>query len=503
MDPLISPNTGFKRRLGSKGQVIDHISAKPEETRRKVNVNSTHHHPYGTDVSPQQLKNKSTNSGHKTTTSKNDQIGHNGGRGSSATHRRGAWLPWEDEALWAAVTENKKREGLIGDEKIEWRKVAMSVPNRTHKQCRERWRYTLSPQVNRGPWSKEEDETILRLQQSIGNKWTEIAKECNGRTENCVKGRWKAMMRAKARYWSPEEDALLKELTEKYKGKDRWNKIATHFPTRKRNACFVRFKKLSNPAGIQPVEDGSPMQVFSRRLGEPAIGTVDNVLSTKSSKANKSFLPPIPKYNKPVSQVKQKGRAPLTSPMVVTRRLGEPLNSFSPGLSKKQQQQRAPRAFFPSNTEQQDNAQSGALETMNTLFFAELATEANGMNFSQNKNMMSPYASFAPVNISYANNEGSGQAIIPPSTIENNLYNPGIGTLQTFPNNSGNVHRNTFTDSADNRIPHQFLDEKGQQENQETKWNTMDTVMSHDDIEALEMQELDLVDYESLLSDLH
>ena len=44
------------------------------------------------------------------------------------------------------------------------------------KQCRERWHHHLCPGISKAPWSKEEDDIIIELQATIGNKWAEMAR---------------------------------------------------------------------------------------------------------------------------------------------------------------------------------------------------------------------------------------------------------------------------------------------------------------------------------------
>jgi hypothetical protein len=101
---------------------------------------------------------------------------------------KGKWTDEEDDLLRQVVRNGYEH----------WGKVAEKMPGRTSKQCRERWANYLDPSLLKTAFSPGEDDLLLRLQGEMGNKWACIARQLPGRTENSVKLRYHALIKAYA-----------------------------------------------------------------------------------------------------------------------------------------------------------------------------------------------------------------------------------------------------------------------------------------------------------------
>jgi hypothetical protein len=94
---------------------------------------------------------------------------------------RYVFTPKEDEVLEHYIKQ-------LGTD--SWDVIANNLPRRTAKQCRERWFTYLSPDINRSPWSPEEDGLLFDLMQVHGPKWGTIVELFCNRTPNNIKNRW-------------------------------------------------------------------------------------------------------------------------------------------------------------------------------------------------------------------------------------------------------------------------------------------------------------------------
>lgn len=87
--------------------------------------------------------------------------------------------------------EDDKLSKLVEELGRRWQDIAARMENRNARQCKDRWRNYLSPDVNGDQrWTPEEDTTLGKLYEEHGNHWVSISKKMTtGRTSEQVKNR--------------------------------------------------------------------------------------------------------------------------------------------------------------------------------------------------------------------------------------------------------------------------------------------------------------------------
>ncbi|KAJ1383784.1 SANT/Myb domain [Sesbania bispinosa] len=103
--------------------------------------------------------------------------------------KKGPWTPEEDQKLIDYI--QKHGHG-------KWRTLPKNAGlKRCGKSCRLRWANYLRPDIKRGKFSLEEEEAIIQLHSVLGNKWSTIAANLPGRTDNEIKNYWNTHIKKK------------------------------------------------------------------------------------------------------------------------------------------------------------------------------------------------------------------------------------------------------------------------------------------------------------------
>ncbi|XP_027352210.1 transcription factor RAX2-like [Abrus precatorius] len=113
-----------------------------------------------------------------------------------ANVKKGPWSPEED----AKLKDYIEQHGTGGNWIALPQKVGLK---RCGKSCRLRWLNYLRPNIKHGQFSDAEDKIICNLFASIGSRWSIIASQLPGRTDNDIKNYWNTKLKKKMMAMNP------------------------------------------------------------------------------------------------------------------------------------------------------------------------------------------------------------------------------------------------------------------------------------------------------------
>lgn len=119
-------------------------------------------------------------------------------------HKKDPWSKEEDSLLLEMAMRSKK-----------WTLIAREINTNYHngilirnqKQCRERWKNFIDPDLKKKPFSKKEDELLVLYYEKY-KSWAKVAKKLKHRNENQVKNRYRALKSGKCIKTKPDQNYM-------------------------------------------------------------------------------------------------------------------------------------------------------------------------------------------------------------------------------------------------------------------------------------------------------
>ncbi|CAG8442901.1 9277_t:CDS:2 [Ambispora leptoticha] len=203
-----------------------------------------------------------------------------------AQKSRKPWTTEDDNLLRLAVQ-------IYGDHTDKWSKIAACVPNRSNKNCRKRWFHSLDPSLRKGPWTHEEDDLLTKGYEQHAGKWSLIAKNIPGRTDDQCAKRWRESLNpaiCKQQWTAEEDERLLRKYNELG---SKWQEIARFFPGRPGLHCRNRWRKIqrqnkkeSLSAPTNEVSQISEMEITPPQMPQILVEATSSSPSSSSSGNN-------------------------------------------------------------------------------------------------------------------------------------------------------------------------------------------------------------------------
>ncbi|KAK6836300.1 Homeodomain-like protein [Apiospora arundinis] len=195
------------------------------------------------------------------------------------------WTEEEDALLYHEFTRLSDPNEIT-----DWSRIAEGVPGRSNKDCRKRWVNKVCGGLNKGPWSREEDQRLRNAMDVHGSKWTRVAEEVASRSADQCAKRWQQSLDPSIKHgnWTEEEDERLIRAVEKH-GRQ-WKQIQeTYYQSRSRNDLKNRYTIITRRASNSDNAASRPSTATLADTGEVS-------LTPTSSTSGASHLTPTDEY---------------------------------------------------------------------------------------------------------------------------------------------------------------------------------------------------------------
>lgn len=159
------------------------------------------------------------------------------------------WTPEEDQLLHQIASES---------DTVNWKAAESQFPGKTSQQIVERWTKVLNPKLQKGSWTRQEDEIIINFVRNYGLKsWTKLANLLPGRIGKQCRERWLNNLDPglTRQPWTPEEDLQLFLLHEQFG--NHWSKISMVMPSRADNMCKNRWYSSLSKKTKEEIEEAA------------------------------------------------------------------------------------------------------------------------------------------------------------------------------------------------------------------------------------------------------
>ncbi|TMW84140.1 hypothetical protein EJD97_025725 [Solanum chilense] len=188
--------------------------------------------------------------------------------------KKGPWTPEEDQKLLAYIEEHGHGS---------WRALPTKAGlQRCGKSCRLRWTNYLRPDIKRGKFTLQEEQTIIQLHALLGNRWSAIATHLPKRTDNEIKNYWNTHLKKRLVKMGidpvthkPKNDALLSNDGQSKNAANlshmaQWESARLEAEARLARQSKLRSNSFQNSLASQEFTAPSPSSPLSKPVVAPA-----------------------------------------------------------------------------------------------------------------------------------------------------------------------------------------------------------------------------------------